>query len=106
MEHEILVDFDPLKITLPGAGPFIGTIKILLPEHHIKLRDLSMGIDLLQGAHIGDDARCWAVTFDVPEPGIEAGDLCKFIQETEAQLKDLWALVQAELDKTYLLEDL
>jgi hypothetical protein len=104
-KHTVLVDFDPLKITLPGAGPFVGTIEIMLPEHHFKLVGLSMGMDLLDGAHIGGDARMWAVTIpNVPEPGMEASDLLQFIEQSEPQLRELWALVQKELDKAYLLE--
>jgi len=59
-EHNVLIDFDPLRIQLPGVGPFVGKVRVMLPEHHVKMWDLSMGIDLLEGAHIGGDARLWS----------------------------------------------
>lgn len=101
--HDVLVDFDPLRITLPGAGPFVGRVRISLPEHHVKLLDLSMGIDLLAGAHVGGDGRVYGFEFTVPEPGITAGQLTEFIAVSQEQLKLLHRVIQEELDKRFLL---
>jgi hypothetical protein len=101
--HDVLVDFDPLRITLPGAGPFAGTVRILLPEVHFKLLDLSMGIDLLEGAHVGGDERLWCLSFDVPEPGLDAGQLCLFLAEAEPTLREMHKAIQARMDETFLL---
>jgi len=76
----------------------------MLPEHHVKMWDLSMGIDLLEGAHIGGDARLWSVDFETSEPGITAGDLTQLIADTEEQLKELHRLVQEKLDERFLME--
>jgi len=104
--HDVLIDFDPLRIALPGAGPFVGTVKIVLPEVHAKLVDLSMGMHLLQGAHIGSDGRLWSLDIkDIQEPGMEAGDLLKFIASAEGELREMHRLIQEEMDKRYLLDD-
>ncbi len=102
--HDILVDFNPLRITLPGTGPFAGKIRIVLPEVHLKLWDLSMGTDLLGGAHIGSDARAWSVDFDAPEPGIKAGELAQFVADCEPQLREMHRIIQEEMDKRFLME--
>jgi hypothetical protein len=102
--HDIYVDFDPLEIKMPGAGPFVGKINIILPEVHFKMMDLTMGIPMMQGAHLGGDARLWRFHFTVEEPGMEAGDLLKFIEASESNLKEMHKLIQAEMDKKFLLE--
>lgn len=100
--HEVSVSFDPLRIELPGAGPFIGEIHIVLPEHHYTVMDLSLG-GIIPGAHFGADGRGWALKFAVGEPGMKAGDLLRFIEETEHLLKQAHGLIQEELDKRPLL---
>ncbi|MFH1574651.1 MAG: hypothetical protein ABIG68_11750 [Acidobacteriota bacterium] len=101
---EILIDFDPYRVTMPPVERFVGKVQIMLPEHHFRLYDLSMGMDLLKGAHIGGDARCWALKLNLPEPGMTASDMMAFLQKSEKQIVALHKLVQDELDKAFLLE--
>ena len=102
--HNVLIDFDPLRITLPGAGPFAGTVHIILPEFHLKFHDLSMG-GILGGAHIGADGRCWSLDIpDIPEPGMTAGQLTAFVEAAQDELKKMHRLIQAEMDKKFLLD--
>ena len=100
--HNVLIDFDPLRITLPGAGPFAGTIRVILPEVHLRLVDLSMGFRELEGAHIGADGRCWSL--DIPEPGMTASNLTAFIEAAQDELKQMHRLIQAEKDKKFVLD--
>ncbi len=102
--HEILVSFDPLKIELPGAGPFVGEIRIVLPEVHFKLHDLSMGGIIPDGPYIGGDARLWGFTFAMDEPGMEAGALLTFIASVEEQLKEMHRLIQEAMYEKFLLD--
>ena len=105
VEHDVLIDFDPLRITLPGAGPFAGTIHIILPEVHIKLVDLSADLRELEGAHIGADGRCWSLDIpDIPEPGMTAAQLTAFIEAAQDELKKMYRLIQTEMDKKFLLD--
>ena len=103
--HDILIDFDPLRITLPGPGPFVGKVRIVLPEVHVKLVDLSMG-GILPGAHVGSEGRLWSLDIpDVPEPGMTAGQVTEFVAAAEKELKRMWELIQEEMDNRYLLDD-
>ena len=101
--HEVLLSFDPLRIELPGPGPFAGTVRIVLPEHHVRLIDLSMG-GILPGAHVGGEGRIasWNI-LDIPEPGMEAADLLNFIAEAEGQFKEMHRLIQEQMDGRFLL---
>lgn len=103
-EHDVILDFDPLRVTLPGPGPFVGRVRLVFPEVHVKFWDLSMGIDLLQGAHIGADGRVFSLDVNFPEPGMEADKLLAFVYEVEEQLVEMYRLVQAEMDKRFLME--
>lgn len=101
--HKVLVSFNPLRIDLPGAGPFVGEIQVVLPENHVTVMDLSMGGMIPGSPHIGGDARIFGFKFEVPEPGMEAADLLKFIETTADKLEGLHEFCQDELDKRPLM---
>jgi len=99
----IQVSLDPFGVTLPGPGPFAGRIAVELPEHHVKLYDLSMG-GVLPGAHVGGEGRVFHLEMDVPEPGLTASEIMEWLAGAQEQLRELHAVVQRELDKLYLME--
>jgi hypothetical protein len=103
MTTKILIHFNPYRVEMPAIDRFVGEVNIMLPEQHFKLLDLSMGIDLLNGAHIGGDGRVWALKMDIPEPGMEAGKMLEFLVKAELQIREMHRALQGELDKTFLL---
>ena len=102
--HHILIDFDPLQITLPGAGPFAGEVRLILPEFRIRLHDLSMGGIVPDEPYIGGDGRLFRLKLIINEPGISASDLLSFIESAQDELREVHQIVQQELDKRYLLD--
>jgi hypothetical protein len=95
----IKVEFDPLRITLPGSGPFFGEIWIGLPPVHLNVMDLSMGFELLEGAHLGADVELWGLKMDIKEPGMTTGEMVGFIESIEPQLKRAWEICDEESRK-------
>lgn len=93
----VIHGFHPLNVALPEGEQVEGKIRILLPPVHVQLYDLSMGIDLLKGAHIGGDAPMFGMTITLPEP-VDTGDLVKFLIASQGTLELLWAAYQHELD--------
>jgi hypothetical protein len=90
--------FNPLEVTIPKVeGSFVGKVKIVLPDVHMQLYDLSMGIDLLKGAHIGADGPAFSVDMDVPEPGVTRAQMMEMILAAEE--------AQGELDKAGAILD-
>lgn len=101
---EILIHFEPeYRIELPPTKTFVGKVKLMLPEVHVKFLDLSLGIDLLQGAHLGSDGRVFSLDMTIPEPGMTAGEMVEFLGGIEPQLRQMHTIVQHELDKKFLL---
>jgi len=96
---EILLDFEPYRVTMPVQKRFIGRADIVFPDHHLKLVDLS-----LHGAHIGGDARVFALHVDLGESGMDAGDMIAFLANSQRQMESLHRAVQMDLDKTFLGE--
>jgi hypothetical protein len=100
MVTKIEVEFDPLRITLPGAGPFSGEIWFILPEVHLNVVDLALtGCDLLEGAHIGAEGKFWGLKTNLPEPGITADQVTRLIEEAEPLLKRVWEICDRESRK-------
>lgn len=101
----IEIDFEPeYRANMPPVKRFTGKVEILLPAHHYKLHDLSLGGIIPGGPHIGTDGRAWALKMDLGDEGMSAGDMMEFLARAEPQIRQLWRVVQDELDKTYLLE--
>jgi len=92
-----ITKFNPLTIAWPNA-PLAGKIRLVLPPIHIQVYDLSMGIDLLKGAHLGGDAPILGIDIELSE-SINKGDLMNFIEATKDKLEELWSLGQKEFNK-------
>lgn len=90
--------FDPLTIQFP-PGHISGRVVILLPPLHLQLYDLSMGMDLLAGAHIGADVQLVALSFDVGENGVGSEKIFEFIRRSREDLRVIWQAYQDELNK-------
>ncbi len=90
--------FDPLVVELP-TGPIVGRVTVVLPPVHLQLYDLSMGLDLLAGAHIGGDMPIAGLSFDVGAEGIAPEKVVGFIHKAQAELRTIWQAYQDELDK-------
>jgi len=103
-EHvtEILLDFKPYRVTMPIQKRFVGRVDIVFPDHHLKIADLSMG-GALPGAHVGSDARVFALHMDIKEPGMRAGDVIAFLADSRKNMETLYQAVQQELDRAFLL---
>lgn len=105
-ETEIHVtQFNPLQVTLPKVERFVGTVRILLPDLHVQLMDLSMGIDLLKGAHIGSDGPLFSLDMTIPEPGITPGQMMELVYEAQDILEEMWRRCQELLDERGALLD-
>jgi len=90
--------FHPLNVVLPDGDALQGKVNLVFPDVHVQLYDLSMGIDLLRGAHIGSDAPLFALAMDFPEP-IKMGEFMQFLVGTQNTLEKMWKLCQETLDK-------
>lgn len=89
--------FHPLDISLPEGDTVQGVVRIVLPDIHVQLLDLSMG-GILQGAHIGSDAALYGYELELPE-SVEISKLMQFVIASREQLEEMWKLIQAEYDK-------
>lgn len=91
--------FNPLQVTLPKVDVFVGEVEILLPDVHVKWVDLSMGIDLLKGAHIGSDGPALGLKVDIEEPGVSPKEMMGFILDAQDVLEKVWRKGQEILDE-------
>ena len=91
--------FNPLRFSIPQAEVFVGKVEIILPDLHVQIYDLSMGIDLLKGAHIGGDGQVFSVDMTIPEPGVSPGKMMEFVYAAQDTLEKMWKMAQKELDK-------
>lgn len=91
--------FDPLRFSIPKAELFVGKVSIVLPDLHVQIYDLSMGIELLKGAHIGGDASVFSLDITIPEPGVSPGKMMEFVYAAQSTLEKMWKLAQKKLDK-------
>ena len=90
--------FDPLTVVLPKENQVSGKVRIVLPDIHVQLYDLSMGIRELKGAHIGSDAPLHGMLLEFSEP-VSASEVVKLIIEGREQFETVWKTYQAEYDK-------
>jgi hypothetical protein len=93
-----IASFEPFSMTLPTEQVIVGEVKIILPAVHLKVYDLSMG-GLLPGAHIGADDRIASVSITLPGPGVSLGEFVEFINRGRDDLREIWRIMQGELDK-------
>lgn len=93
-----ITSFDPLTVQWPAADRFVGEVTITLPAVHVQVYDLSLG-GILPGAHIGGDGQLFGLTVTLPEPGLTVGQMSQFIHDARAELRQIWAAYQEELDK-------
>ena len=90
--------FHPLNVTLPATKEVSGKVRILLPDIHVQVWDLSMGIPELNGAHLGSDVPLYGVNIELEEP-METAKLMAFIIEAQDTLEQAWRLAMGEFDK-------
>lgn len=90
--------FHPLCITLPEGKTLQGKIRLTLPEVHVQVIDLSMGLDLLKGAHLGSDVPMFGLNMEFPDP-VDVGKFMLFVIESADTLEKMWRLAQEELNK-------
>jgi hypothetical protein len=93
-----ITSFDPLTVAWPAVDRFVGDVTISLPAVHVRMYDLSLG-GLLPGAHIGGDGQLFGLTVTLPEPGLTVGQMSQFIHDARAELREVWRVYQAGLDK-------
>ncbi len=91
--------FHPLQFSIPEVDMFVGKVSIVLPELHVQIYDLSMGIDLLKGAHLGGDAQVFSLDLTIPEPGITPAKMMEMIYAAQGTFEKMWKTAQKELDK-------
>ena len=91
--------FNPLRLSIPKVELFVGKVSIVLPDIHVQIYDLSMGIELLRGAHIGADGQVFSLNMTIPEPGISPAQMMEMIYTTQGTLEKMWKIAQKELDK-------
>jgi hypothetical protein len=94
----VITSFHPLNVTLPPQEQLVGKVHIVLPDIHVQVYDLSMGIDLLKGAHLGSDAPMLGLDIDLPEP-VATGEFMKFIIASRDMLEEAWKLRQKRFDE-------
>lgn len=90
--------FDPFTVSLPEGKQLVGKVRIVLPPIHVQVYDLSMGLDLLKGAHLGSDASIFGWNIDLPEP-VDTGKFMQFLVESQDTFRESWKVAQAEFDK-------
>lgn len=98
MNNFIITGFHPLNVTLPPGEEVVGKIRIVLPPIHVKVYDLSMGIDLLHGAHLGSDVPILGLDLEATEP-VPVEALMAFIVKSKDDLEQIWKLGQTQFDK-------
>ena len=91
--------FNPLCISIQKAELFVGKVSIVLPDLHVQIYDLSMGINLLKGAHIGADGPVFSLDLTIPEPGVSPGKMLEMIYAIQDELEKIWKTAQEEMDK-------
>ena len=91
--------FNPLSLSIPKAEVFVGDVEIMLPDLHVQIYDLSMGIDLLKGAHIGADGQVFSLKLTIPEPGVTPAKMMEFVYAAQDTLEKMWKIAQKEMDK-------
>jgi len=102
---EIVINsFDPFSVTLPKEKQLVGKVSVVLPPIHVQVYDLSMGFDLLKGAHLGADVPMLKVDFTLPKP-VETGKFAQFLVESQEQFAEMWRIGQVEFDKKGALLD-
>jgi hypothetical protein len=94
----VISSFHPLSVTLPPEEQLVGKVRIVLPDIHVQMFDLSMGIRQLKGAHLGSDAPILGLDIDLPEP-VDTGDFMKFIIASRDELEEMWKLGQKQFDE-------
>ena len=100
----VITGFDPLSFILPIGKQLVGPVRVVLPPIHVQVYDLSMGFDLLKGAHLGSDVPIFGINIDFVGP-VDMGKFVQFLVESQDTLKGMWEVAQAEFDKRGALLD-
>jgi len=96
---EVLIkSFHPLNVTLPPGKELVGKVRIVLPDIHLQIYDLSMGIDLLKGAHLGADIPAMGLNVELTEP-IDMGKFMSFVIASQETLEEMWKLGQKQFNE-------
>ena len=69
---QILLDFEPYRVTFTEQTLLIGRVDVIFPDHHINIEDPSTG-----GVFLGADVRRFPLHMDISEPGLTAGEIIK-----------------------------
>jgi hypothetical protein len=93
----IITSFHPLSVTLPEGDTLEGKVRIVLPDVHVQLIDLSMG-GIIPGAHLGSDAAIVGYNIEFLEP-VETVEIMKFVVKSADLFEQIWEAYQAEFDK-------
>lgn len=94
--------FDPLKYSVSGDAPYIGSIKVLLPESHFNVLGLKLMDAVMPelGVHLGSNARYISWDLEgITAPGICSDELDELMQAAAPHFSKLWRSVQDELDR-------
>ena len=94
----LIKSFRPLNVILPPGKELVGKVRLVLPDIHIQVCDLSMGIDLLKGAHLGADVSVMGLEMEFSEP-VDVGDFMAFIIASQEQLEEMWKLGQEQFNE-------